>query len=431
MNIIIAGAGLAGLTASIALASKGHTVTVYERRDDDDLGISASGIQLQPNAVRVLRRFDMMDSIDSVTVSNGHTDLRDFRTGETLALVDMERRGGVRYAVRREMKRAFIKEAEKRGVVLHKGVGVESVGEEASKAVVQLSDGSSVSADLVVGADGTWSRVRKSLFPSYQPSILSTVVFQVQVPDDYIRQHPETQAVDRNNPAICLWGAPGRVSVTGAGPAKGPFDLQMIDVDYPISKDPNPNIRLGWVQDMSWLRERFADHVPGFGMILDRAERYYKWRLVEVSGLPSWSSKGGKVVLIGDASHAMTPYAGQGSAMGIEDAAVIAELLADAKPGDDLRSRWELYEKLRRPRCEAAQKYAAMIGRSWAARSDKMIAKVRQGLLMTNDPAYLSIKPDKNAPFHTAPFEKWLDLYDASAEVEKALNGTDAVQARL
>ena len=431
LNILVAGAGLAGLTASIALADQGHTVTLYERRDDDDRGGSGSGIQLQPNAIRVLKKFNMMQAIDEVAHNNHRTDMREYQSGETLALIEMEKRGGVRYAARWEMKKAFVNEAAKRGVKIHKGQGVLAVHEDASKPVVELDDHSKVSADLIIGADGSWSRVRHSLYPSYQPTVRSTVVFQVQVPEDFIQEHSETRELDRNHPALVITPAPGRVTVSSPTVHTHEFDVQAIDLEYPLEKDPHPEVRLGWVGDMDYLRKRFADHDVGFRRVLDKADKYYKWRLVEVSGLPSWSSSSGKVVLIGDSAHAMTPYSGQGSAMGIEDAAVLAQLLADASHGDDLRDLLKLYEKLRRPRCESVQKYAAVLGRTWGTKNPKMIKKMHEAIGMTNDPRYAEIKPDKNAAFVSPAFEKWLDLYDASEAVREAMNEDVPVQARL
>lgn len=419
LDIIIAGAGVAGLTASMALLAKGHKVTVYERRDDDDRGVSSAGIQLQPNALRVLQQYDLLDAVSQVGQNNRCADMRDYQTGETLALIDFDRRGGTRYPTRTQMKQVLIQEAVKRGVVLHKGVGVDSI-EQHSKPVARLNNGTQVSADLIIGADGTWSKVRQSLYPSHKPHVLPVVVFQVQLPEDDLWANPETAEMDRNGPASTMWCAPNRMTFTARCTSAKLFDMQLVDVDLALDKDPNPDIRLGWVTEMDALRKRFSDHADGFKQLLDKAERHYKWRLVEVSGLPSWSNDNGNVVLIGDSCHATRPFAGQGSAMGIEDAAVIAEVLDNATSGDDLKARLQLFEKLRRPRCEIIQKYAANLGRRWAATDKSVIAGVRHGMTKANDPAYPKSKPDKTAAFNSPAFEKWLDLYDAAAEVRGA-----------
>lgn len=134
--IAIAGAGLAGVTASAALAAKGHAVAVYERREDQDRDVSARGIHLRPNALRMLAGLGMMGVEYGVAHESGGADLREYRTGETVGVVDILRWPAVR-----------------------------------------LSNGERVVVDLVVGADGPWPRVRKSLFPDHRPTATSSVCF--------------------------------------------------------------------------------------------------------------------------------------------------------------------------------------------------------------------------------------------------------------
>jgi salicylate hydroxylase len=312
---------------------------------------------------------------------------------------------------------------------LRKGVAVDGIREEGGRAVVMLSDGSRETFDLVIGADGTGSKVRGSLFPDFRPKILSTVCFQMQVSEEFMQGSKLRKVVQRSSPALNVWSAPGRCTFTAHGILEKLFDLQAFDMECTLDKDPHPEVRLGWVEDMEPLRQRFADHFPGLTEVLDEVKRYYKWRLVEVFGLPSWSNESGNVVLVGDSAHGMTPYAGQGSAMGIEDGAVIAEVLEGAESGDDLRDRLQLYEKIRRPRCESAQKYASTLGRLWSAKDERIIARVRGAAMLSNDPAYLRVEPDQSALFHSPAYEKWLDLYDASLEVRKAMESR--AQARL
>lgn len=101
------------------------------------------------------------------------------------------------------------------------------------------------------------------------------------------------------------------------------------------------------------FRQRFADYGAAFGIIFARASRVTKWLIAELPDLPSWSSKSGRIILLGDAAHCFPPYAGQGSCMAIEDAAVLADLL-----GKPLTASWtpkmmaEMFEGVRRPRIE-------------------------------------------------------------------------------
>jgi salicylate hydroxylase len=431
LRIIIAGAGLAGLTAAVALAKKGHQITIYERRDDDDAGISQSGIQLQPNALRLLKQLDMLDAIDQISDSNRWSDLRHYASGEVLEMTDMDRRGGVRYASRRALKGAFASEAIRHGTVYHKGVGIEQAYESGTRAFVELSDGTTAVADLVIGADGAYSRVRQSLYPSYQPKVLPVVIYQVQVPRHWMHEHEATRILDERNPAFSVWPGPGCMATSASLNHQDIFDLQLGVGNMPVEDDPTPEIRNGWVKSASYVKDRMPNHYRGLHMIIDKAEKAFKWRLVEVHGLPSWSSKGGRIVLIGDSCHAMVPYAGQGSAMGVEDACVLAGLLDFSEPGDDLTDNLALFEKVRRKRCEDARQYASMIWRAWTTKSEHLIERVRKGIKLANDQAYETVIANSKAPYPTPAFEKWLDEYDATLEVKKALDNPSPLQSRL
>lgn len=432
LNIIIAGAGIAGGAAAIALLNYGHQVTIYERRAHGDEPGTNSAIQLQPNGVRVLKQINALAAVDAVAYNSSYTDFRQYEDGQTLGLVDYNRRGGVRLATREQMKDALTREAAVRGATVVTGVGVKSVKEFSDHVEVYLTDGSTTTADLVVGADGSYSKVRKSLFPSYSPTVLPVVVYQVQVPENLIHTTPQTGSMDRNKGAFQFWPSPGRAATATPIPNLKLYDIQTVDGREPLSVDPHPDKRLGWVSgDMPRLRKNWSDHDPEFRAVLDAADRYYKWRLVEVRGVPQWHSPQGHVVCIGDANHAMKPMAGQGSAMAIEDGAVLAEVLADADKSTDLKSRLKLFEQIRRPRCELIQRFADELEKGWTATDPKIIKRVKMSFgLMAKLDGYENAVPDKRAPFHTMAFQKWLDLYDARDEVQKALQSTGADEPR-
>jgi 2-polyprenyl-6-methoxyphenol hydroxylase-like FAD-dependent oxidoreductase len=307
LNIIIAGAGLAGCTTAIALQSSGHNVTLYERRDAlYDNTSTHSGIQIQPNGVAILKRLGMIEAVDAVSHDNFYTDFRDYQTGETIALVNYNRRGGTRWGARQKLKDAIVGEARRRGVPVHIGVGVVGVRESKESVTVELSDGSTQTADLLVGADGTWSRVRKGMFPDFQPNVLDAVICQVQVPGGVIDEEPHKGFMNRAKGAISAWPSPGRSALTSVSPHTGLFELQAIDSTWTLESDAEPEKRLGWCDDIERIRDRWSDHPPAFRALLDKAERYYKWRLVEVAKIPAWSSakvegRYGRTLLVGDA----------------------------------------------------------------------------------------------------------------------------------
>lgn len=113
--------------------------------------------------------------------------------------------------------------------------------------------------------------------------------------------------------------------------------------------------------------------------------------------------------------------------MGIEDAAVLSELLSKASPADNLAEKLALFEKLRRPRAEKVQDLARVYGKAWAA-SDPQFIKVRdERWRKINENRYGDAKPDMNAVFFSPAFNKWLDHYNVFEEVGKV----ESAQAKL
>lgn len=182
---------------------------------------------------------------------------------------------------------------------------------------------------------------------------------------------------------------------------------------------------------------------------LAEADEMIKWRLTEVKGVPSWSSSNGKVALLGDAVHGMTPYtgtysyrylpldchqmaghriAGQGSAMGIEDAAVLSHLLQTATPTSPLSPIMDRYEQVRRRRCEIVQYLASVQGRSWAAKDPARIDQRREMWRHANDNITgKDVKSDMNANYGSRAFARWVVTFD----VAEACGEGEGARARL
>ena len=110
-----------------------------------------------------------------------------------------------------------------------------------------------------------------------------------------------------DDPSLQFLMSPGRSTVASTCPKQGIYDLQFIDHEYGFELDTRPELWNERVNDMTWLRKRFEDFNPAIRMILAEAQSYWKWRLTHIpaSALSSWTSKRGKVVLIGDAAHGM------------------------------------------------------------------------------------------------------------------------------
>lgn len=238
LEIIIAGAGVAGLCAAIGLARHGHKVKVCERRDDNDgEEETLGGIQMQPNAVRILRDWGALETVDRVAHESVWTDVRRHDTGETLLLVDMEVRGGTRFGPRKTFKKALEEFATRHGARVYRERQVVAVHDDGSRPIAVFGDHSSEAADMIIGADGTGSRVRRSLYPSFQPKVLPECVFQVSVPLDWMQESPETKALLRHSPGAVVHMSPGRAIVCSPSFHLGIFDLQLIGKSLPFSSN--------------------------------------------------------------------------------------------------------------------------------------------------------------------------------------------------
>lgn len=108
----------------------------------------------------------------------------------------------------------------------------------------------------------------------------------------------------------------------------------------------------------------------------------------------------------------MTPYSGQGTAMGLEDAAVLSELLAGITSASDLANAIQTYEALRRPRCDKVFKLAQAFGASWSAKDPKRIAQRNETWRKAYENRDRPVKADGNAPLGSPAFGEWIETYD-------------------
>ena len=217
-----------------------------------------------------------------------------------------------------------------------------------------------------------------------------------------------------DDPNLQIWLAPGRHSIAQAVPERHEYDMQLTDHQYGFEPDGSIGTWNERITDMGWLRDRFKDFNPAVRAILAEASSCWKWRLAESAALPSWTSESGRVVLLGDSCHAMVPFAGQGAAQCIEDAAVLSELLSQTSSTKDIPGLARKYEELRRPRAERVREYARKNGKNYTL-SDGAEQKRRDEILQTS--ARKVVEKGGNVPFGDAAFAKWLDNYDAIKDV--------------
>ncbi|KAK4494483.1 hypothetical protein PRZ48_014781 [Zasmidium cellare] len=405
LKVVIVGGGIAGLAAAIAFSRHGHNVHVYERRNPSKHGESGSGILLMPNVIPILKQWGMLNELQKHAHPAPTTEMR-MPDGEVIMSRDWAHRGEVWYGLRGEFNAMFRRTAVANGATIVDNMNVSHVDPE--RGAVVLQDGPSMEADLIIGADGSSSKVRQNLFPDYKPTTLDMACFQISMPLSEVENDPTLSPLT-SGPATVIILSPGRNIYASPAPAQNSFDIQFVDQEYTLAQDPHPDLLNERITDLEWLRIRWSDHSPAYQAIIQKAESAFKWRFMEIRDLPSWSRGNG--ALLGDACHSMRPFAGQGCASGIEDAAVLANLLRNASSGDDVGRALAEYERLRRPRVERIQDFAAAMGRIWSCRGED-IEKRNVAWRESRQQDVKTAVPDMNAAFNSAEFTALLDRYD-------------------
>ncbi|MER9406142.1 FAD-dependent monooxygenase [Mesorhizobium caraganae] len=370
-QVIIAGAGVAGLTAALAFAERGYAVRLFEQASR--LEATGAGIQLSPNATRILRKLGVLERLLPAALRPEAVVLKDAGTLRELARVPLGQAAEARWqapylvAHRADLQAALLAQvAERPGIELVMGARVNSIAVNASDvAVTAEADGRVIEASgrLLVGADGVWSSVRAQLAGFGKSRFLGELAWRATV-----------AAESAAGEAFTAIGAADCVT-TFLHPG---FHM----VAYPVSNGRAFNLAA------FTKGERIAEGWSGHAdpAVLDGATRGTApclARLVALAGpwtafpihtvvQQRWTSPQG-IALIGDAAHAMTPFAAQGAAMAIEDAVMLADVIADF-PADPARSL-HIWENLRRPRVAKAARRGAVNRLAWHAAGPVAVAR--------------------------------------------------------
>ncbi len=311
-RILIVGGGIAGLSLAIALRRRGLYPEIIERADS--WPTSGAGLYLVGAATRALGHLGLADAVIDVGVGIRRQTFRD-SDGSQLAEVDVHKYwhacGACLGVSRTALHRVLVQHIEELPVRF--GTTLLAVQQDGTRASVHFADGSIESYDLVVGADGIRSSVRRLTIGESEPR------FRGQIGWRFIARRTTETPVE------------GWTVYLGAGSA---FLLMPIGDDAlycyadRIASSPDAEPPTG---DVARLRERFHRFASPVRAILDQlesADQIHRSPIEEVAQ-EAWGS--GQVVLIGDAAHAMSPNMACGAAMALEDALVLADIVA--QPG--------------------------------------------------------------------------------------------------
>lgn len=338
-QIIVIGAGIAGLATAAALQQRGHSVTIVEERTDTSSG---AGISIWPNALAALDEIGLGDAVRAAggRITGGAVR---WRTGSWLRRPTAQRivtaLGEPLVVVQRAALRDILAGALRPGT-LRTGVAATAVCERADRVVVELADCSSVQADAVIGADGTRSVLARQL--------------NGPLPDRYAGYTAWRGVAD-----IAL-SAELAGETLGAGLEVGHVPLGA-DRTYWFATERRPPGQGGAAaEELAYLRARFSGWAQPVPEILATTAESSLLRndIVDRAAARHWAR--GRMVLVGDAAHPMRPHLGQGGCQALEDAAILAELF-DRGPGP--AQSFAAFEEFRKPRVRALVRESRMIGR--------------------------------------------------------------------
>ncbi|MGH3517495.1 MAG: FAD-dependent monooxygenase [Haloechinothrix sp.] len=344
-SVGIAGGGIGGLAAAIALARQGADVVVFEQASR--FTRVGADVNLTPNAVRALDGLGVGADLRATAARPAYRISRTWDTGEETSRLPMSDAAEHRYgAPQLTIHRADVLAALQRALpegVLRLGFQVVDVRQDGSKVVVTFDDGSTETVDVLVGADGIHSAVRTALFGPEHPEFTGVVAYRAVV--SVARLDDSATNLD----AFTKWWGP---------------DPQTQIVTFPLNQGEDMFIfattpQASWREE-SWtcpgdvgeLRAMYSSFHSEARSFLDACDEVLKSALYVRDPLAAWSR--GSTTLLGDACHPMMPFMAQGAGQAIEDAVVLARCLTEGT--GTLEDRLQSYQRARIDRTARIQR---------------------------------------------------------------------------
>jgi salicylate hydroxylase len=351
-TVLVAGAGIGGLAASIALANAGFRVLVFERNYKPDT--SGAGIQLSPNATRALNALGTLDNLKAVepaelVVANAVN--RAVLATMPLGNVMREKfKSPYFVCLRADLHDALAKIAsEHPDIEMRFGSLITDFAIHTRGVTAQVERNHATEEILgaaLIGADGIRSQIRTRLHPGTAPRHGGMSAWRATIPATAL---PEDM---REKSQVRVWLGPGAHLVHY--PVDDGSEINLVAV----TMDKQATESWGEEASTSEVTQHFSNWNAIPRSVIASAAQFRRWSIYEAPHLPSWGK--GAATLLGDAAHGMFPFIAQGAASALEDAVTLAEALRNA---DDMAAALRSYERLRLPRTRKMQSAARNVGR--------------------------------------------------------------------
>ncbi|RBA15793.1 hypothetical protein FPRO05_12400 [Fusarium proliferatum] len=415
-RIVIAGGGLGGLTAACRLARDGHEVDLFER--SPSLSTASGAIFVRSNGVRCFYRWQMREAFEAVTAPIKEHETRNGNTNELLHTLDpgIYSKFPEWSTDRQALQTVLYDEACKAGAKMHFGNEIITVEEDDQAAYATCKDGSRVTADLILAADGISSRLRSQVLSHVDPSRLTVIRapsthYPTEIPADMLANDERTKSLCQQPESEngIMWAGHGGYAIGKYNHHRGLFNI-MFSIQHGAEDSEASEKKLfDATDDSEVVKSFFSSFNPTVVALANMVQSCSRWRLARLEPLDTWSSPKRRLVLLGDSAHAMLPNLAEGFSSIVEDIDALSILFSESSR--DVPTTIETWEKTRIPRVTRLQN-----GSTW---NYKLYNSGKPpGSELTGEQRALPMgEGDGNAPFNTLPFDKWMFDYDTATEV--------------
>jgi len=311
---VFEGAGIGGLTLAHALLQRGMNVRILENAPAlENVG---AGIQIPPNAMKVLRALDLETAVKKYAFQPRAIEVRMGRSGRPVFDIPLVQTAKKRWgALYLHIHRADYISALSSGLpkgVLQLNTKAVSYDQTKESVSVTLRDGQVLTANYLIGADGLRSTIRQQMLGKDAPQFTGNMAWRAVVPIDRLGKLAP-------NPTACAWFGPNRHAVTYR------LGAQWQEEGWSLSGDKAEALK------------DFEGWHPIIQNLIENADRLNRWALFDRAPLNTWTE--GRIALMGDAAHPMLPFLAQGAAMAVEDAWVLAEVISSGQALSDYQDR--------------------------------------------------------------------------------------------
>ncbi|RMD42239.1 hypothetical protein DV735_g2887, partial [Chaetothyriales sp. CBS 134920] len=413
LHLLVIGAGLAGLSAAITASLEGHRVTVLEKVSQ--LQEVGAGLQVTPNATRLFQRWGILDRLRKYAAAPSCLTVRRFDGSVVLAQEhSFQEKMQDRYDVpfwdlhRADLQTLLVRRATELGVDIR--LQSEVVDIDFSTATATLSGGQSVRGDVLLAADGLWSRsrslfMRRTILPSPTGDLAWRIILN-------LKDLKDAELVEWvSKPTVNFWIGPNSHAVGYSVRAGEQFNLVL------LSPDDLANDSSRVEGNLVEMKKLFENWDPLLMKFLNCVQSVDKWKLLHCNTLEHWSNDQGNFVMAGDACHPMLPYLAQGANSSLEDGAVLGRLLGHVRHRSDIRRVVKLYEAVRKERNDAMA-LEAFKQREAFHMPDGVEQRQRDAVFaaaMVTGPT-----PNFTSRWTCPTVQPWIFGYDAYAEADRA-----------